>query len=195
MTAASTSATGPARSRRARRGDRPRCGATSPSSSTTAIASRPCSTTSPYPHRPTQGRTRDDRTHQHARAHAAHRCRWQADGGGDLWHDPVPPPHRRRQPWPDPGRAHRARTGRLRARRPASKQATESTIGPITDEQKRQLDSLHLAKIDLAAWVYVVNPGGYIGESTRREIAYAAFLGKEVVYSDQVDAARAGGLT
>ena len=31
--------------------------------------------------------------------------------------------------------------------------------------------------------MYVVNPGGYIGESTRGEIAYAAFLGKEVCYS------------
>src|SRR6266508_1483397 len=53
----------------------------------------------------------------------------------------------------------------------------------ITDRQKRQLDELHLAKIDLAAWVYVVNPGGYVGESTRREIAYATLLGKEVRYS------------
>jgi len=53
----------------------------------------------------------------------------------------------------------------------------------ITEQQKRQLDELHLAKIDLASWVYAVNPGGYIGESTRREIAYAAFLGKEVRYS------------
>ncbi|WP_327640022.1 hypothetical protein OHB24_17100 [Kribbella sp. NBC_00482] len=50
----------------------------------------------------------------------------------------------------------------------------------ITGWQKRQLDALHLAKIDRADWVYVVNPGGYIGESTRREIAYARQTGKPV---------------
>jgi len=71
----------------------------------------------------------------------------------------------------------------------------QASAEPISDEQKRQLDSLHLAKIDLASWVYVVNPGGYFGESTRREIAYAALLGKQVVFSDQVDAARGGGAT
>jgi len=40
----------------------------------------------------------------------------------------------------------------------------------ITIEQKALLDALHLRKIDLADRVLVVNPGGYIGESTRREI-------------------------
>ncbi len=43
----------------------------------------------------------------------------------------------------------------------------------VTDEQKARLDALHLAKIDLADRVVVVNPGGYIGESTRREIDHA----------------------
>lgn len=51
----------------------------------------------------------------------------------------------------------------------------------ITEEQKQALDALHLRKIDLARWVYVVNPGGYIGESTRREIAYARRTGKGVL--------------
>jgi len=54
----------------------------------------------------------------------------------------------------------------------------------ITGWQKRRLDALHLAKIDRADWVYVVNPGGYIGESTRREIAYAEAAGKPVRYLD-----------
>lgn len=36
-----------------------------------------------------------------------------------------------------------------------------------------QMDQLHLRKIDLANEVFVVNRGGYIGESTRREIDYA----------------------
>ena len=49
-------------------------------------------------------------------------------------------------------------------------------------DQKVMLDSLHLRKIDLADYVYVVNPGGYIGESTRREIEYALGNGKPVQY-------------
>lgn len=52
----------------------------------------------------------------------------------------------------------------------------------INHEQKTQLDQLHFAKIDLATWIYVVDPGGYLGESTRREIAYAARTGKPVRY-------------
>lgn len=51
----------------------------------------------------------------------------------------------------------------------------------ITDEQKVALDALHFQKIDLAGWIYVVNPGGYIGESTRREIEYARRAGKGVL--------------
>ena len=38
---------------------------------------------------------------------------------------------------------------------------------------KGMLDDMHLRKIDLADEIYVINPGGYIGESTRREIEYA----------------------
>ncbi|MEU7329388.1 MULTISPECIES: hypothetical protein [Streptomyces] len=56
----------------------------------------------------------------------------------------------------------------------------------ITDEQKAALDALHLRKIDLADRVLVVNPGGYIGESTRREIAYAHATGKPVSFTDPV---------
>lgn len=38
---------------------------------------------------------------------------------------------------------------------------------------KEMLDDMHLRKIDLADEIYVINPGGYIGESTSREIEYA----------------------
>ncbi len=55
---------------------------------------------------------------------------------------------------------------------------------PVTDEQKTALDALHLRKIDLADRVLVVNPGGYIGESTSREIAYAHATGKPVSFTD-----------
>ena len=56
----------------------------------------------------------------------------------------------------------------------------------ITDEQKATLDALHLRKIDLADRVLVINPGGYIGESTSREIAYARAIGKPVSFTDPV---------
>ncbi|HYU83726.1 MAG TPA: hypothetical protein VEK80_02885 [Kribbellaceae bacterium] len=52
----------------------------------------------------------------------------------------------------------------------------------ITEQQKRDLDLLHLTKVYLAHWVYVVNPGGYIGDSTRREIEHATSLGKPISY-------------
>ena len=45
---------------------------------------------------------------------------------------------------------------------------------------KELLDELHLRKIDLSEEVFVVNVGGYVGESTQREIAYAIWQGKAV---------------
>jgi hypothetical protein len=56
----------------------------------------------------------------------------------------------------------------------------------ITDEQKTALNALHLRKIDLADRVLVVNPGGYIGESTSREIEYAHATGKPISFTDPV---------
>ena len=53
-----------------------------------------------------------------------------------------------------------------------------------TPEQKVALDALHLRKIDLADRVLIVNPGGYVGESTRREIAYARAAGKPITFTD-----------
>jgi len=50
------------------------------------------------------------------------------------------------------------------------------------NDNKRLLDELHKRKIDLADRVFVVNVGGYIGESTRGEIEYAEKLGRPVEY-------------
>ena len=47
---------------------------------------------------------------------------------------------------------------------------------------KEMLDDMHLRKIDLADEIFVINVGGYIGESTKREIAYAEKTGKKVRY-------------
>lgn len=51
-----------------------------------------------------------------------------------------------------------------------------------TAEQKALLDAVHLSKIDDADEVFVLDVGGYIGESTRNEIAYAEKTGKPVRY-------------
>ncbi|HLB37442.1 MAG TPA: hypothetical protein VJL31_12800, partial [Gemmatimonadales bacterium] len=62
----------------------------------------------------------------------------------------------------------------------------------LAEEQgvAEKMDALHLRKIDLADQVLVVNVGGYIGDSTRREIAYAHSLGKSVRYLEPVEAER-----
>lgn len=52
--------------------------------------------------------------------------------------------------------------------------------GFLNAETKRKLDELHLKKIDMADIVYIINPNGYTGESTKREIEYAKSLNKEV---------------
>lgn len=49
-------------------------------------------------------------------------------------------------------------------------------------DTKEMLDDMHLRKIDLADEIFVINVGGYIGESTRREISYAKKTGKKVNY-------------
>ena len=51
---------------------------------------------------------------------------------------------------------------------------------------KEMLDKMHLQKIDMADEIFVINVGGYIGESTRREIAYAESKGKPVRYLESV---------
>jgi hypothetical protein len=54
-----------------------------------------------------------------------------------------------------------------------------------TEGVKDMLDRQHLAKIDLADEIFVINVGGYIGDSTRREIAYAEFKGKAISYLEE----------
>lgn len=51
------------------------------------------------------------------------------------------------------------------------------------DEHQRAiavLNALHFAKIELADEVLILNVGGYIGEHTRAELAYARLLKKHV---------------
>ena len=54
-----------------------------------------------------------------------------------------------------------------------------------TEGTKEMLDDMHKRKIDMADAIYVINVGGYIGESTRSEIEYAKKNGKEVLYLEE----------
>lgn len=51
-----------------------------------------------------------------------------------------------------------------------------------TEGTKQMLDDMHKRKIDMADSIYVINVGGYIGESTRSEIEYARKNGKAIQY-------------
>ena len=50
---------------------------------------------------------------------------------------------------------------------------------------KEMLDDMHKRKIDMADSIYVINVGGYIGDSTKSEIEYAKAHGKEVHYLEE----------
>lgn len=50
----------------------------------------------------------------------------------------------------------------------------------ITADKKIELDDLHKRKIDLADEIFVVNVGGYVGDSTKSEIDYANKMGKTI---------------
>lgn len=51
--------------------------------------------------------------------------------------------------------------------------------GTLT-KTKEMLDDMHKRNIDMADSIYVINVGGYIGESTRSEIEYAQNHGKKI---------------
>ncbi len=52
----------------------------------------------------------------------------------------------------------------------------------VDNATKEMLDDMHKRKIDLADEIFVVNVGGYIGDSTRSEIEYAQATNKLVKY-------------
>ena len=56
--------------------------------------------------------------------------------------------------------------------------------GTLT-KTKEMLDDMHKCKIDMSDSIYVINVGGYIGDSTRSEIEYALAHGKKVDYLEQ----------
>ena len=54
-----------------------------------------------------------------------------------------------------------------------------------TEGTKEMLDDMHKRKIDMADGIYVINVGGYIGQSTQNEIEYARSQGKTVEYLEE----------
>ena len=57
--------------------------------------------------------------------------------------------------------------------------------GTLT-KTKEMLDDMHKRKIDMADEIFVINVGGYIGDSTKSEIEYAKAHGKVVNYLEEV---------
>lgn len=55
-----------------------------------------------------------------------------------------------------------------------------------TEGTKEMLDEMHKRKIDMADEIFVINVGGYIGNSTRSEIEYAVRHGKSVNYLEPI---------
>jgi hypothetical protein len=56
-----------------------------------------------------------------------------------------------------------------------------------TPGTKEMLDDMHKRKIDMADGIYVINVGGYIGQSTRSEIDYSLSQGKTVEYLEEAN--------
>lgn len=51
----------------------------------------------------------------------------------------------------------------------------------LTKDQIDMLKEQHKLKIDLCDSIYVVNPDGYVGESTKEELKYAISKGKKIM--------------
>lgn len=56
----------------------------------------------------------------------------------------------------------------------------------LNDEVKKELDNIHLAKIDMSDEIFVINVGGYIGNSTNAEINYAILNNKKITYLEPI---------
>ena len=57
--------------------------------------------------------------------------------------------------------------------------------GTLT-KTKEMLDDIHKRKIDMSDEIFVINVGGYIGDSTKSEIQYAKENGKVVRYLENI---------
>lgn len=57
----------------------------------------------------------------------------------------------------------------------------------LNPSELRLLGELHRRKIEISDAIFVMNAGGYIGQSTQREIEYARSLGKEVLFLEPMN--------
>jgi hypothetical protein len=64
----------------------------------------------------------------------------------------------------------------------------QSDIGKISQKDVQLLGSIHFRKIELADEIFVMDVGGYIGESTRKEIEFAKRNHKNIRYYSTITA-------
>ena len=57
----------------------------------------------------------------------------------------------------------------------------------MNEDTLKMLIDIHKRKIDMSDSIYVINVGGYIGNTTKTEIEYAKKHGKEVRYLEEVE--------
>lgn len=57
----------------------------------------------------------------------------------------------------------------------------------FNEKDLKVLGDMHKERIKLSDAILVVNIDGYIGESTKNEIAFAKSLNKEIIYYGEVD--------
>lgn len=60
----------------------------------------------------------------------------------------------------------------------------ENGVG-LSKEDLESIAKAHFRKIDISDIVYIVNIGGYIGESVSQEIRYSVAHNKEIVYHEK----------
>jgi len=63
----------------------------------------------------------------------------------------------------------------------------ESKVGDrvvYTPEERAKLDELHQGRMDMADEILVLNIEGYIGDSTKKEVAYARKAGKAIRWKE-----------
>ena len=56
----------------------------------------------------------------------------------------------------------------------------------LSVEDKIRLDNLHKQKINMSDAIFVINKGGYIGESTFGEIDWATRMGKQIFFLEEI---------
>lgn len=58
-------------------------------------------------------------------------------------------------------------------------------VGNVNEQELDNIVQAHYKRIDISDAIYVVNIGGYIGNSVKNEIKYALDHDKEVIYHEK----------